>query len=664
MAESQQSALANIQSAITEQRFESALSALEPILAERPDHADALYMQAVCHRYLCQFDAAQEPLQKLMASLPTHGRAHQEQGHLYRAMKKPDMALAAYARACRLNPALVASFRARVELLHQLGRQREATTVEAQLRRLERLPKPLIAATDLIAQGKLLRAEDICRKFLKKFPHHVEGMRLLADVGVRLGVLDDAELLLASAAAFEPENVAARIDYVQVLRKRQRFAAALKEAEELLATDPANPQFQSIYAVVSMQIGHFDDALTHFDKVLEKLPGDAVTWTSKGHALKTGGRSEAAVEAYRQAYRHQPQHGEAYYSLSNLKTYRFTDDELRLMVDQETNAEQSTADRAFLYFALGKAHEDRGDYESSFGYYRQGNALKKAESRYDAQQMSADLAAQQQSCTEALFRRQDNAGCDAPDPIFIVGLPRAGSTLLEQILSSHSQVDGTHELPNILSLAHRLRRGVEGSDSGYPEVLGDLSAERLRELGDAFITDTRIHRQGAPLFIDKMPNNFRHLGLIKLILPNAKVIDARRHPMSCCFSAYKQLFAEGQEFSYDLHDLGQYYSDYVQLMDHWDEVLPGFVLRVQHEDVVADLESQVRRMLDFCGLPFEEACIRYYETERNVRTPSSEQVRQPIFTQALEQWRHYEPWLDPLKESLGTVLASYPMTES
>ena len=661
MAVSQPNTLTDIQTAITEQQFETALESLRPILAETPDHVDALYMRAVCHRYLGQFDAARESLHKLKSLMPAHGRARQEEGHLYRAMNEPEMALQAYAQACRLNPALVSSFRARVDLLSGLGRSHEAAQVAAQLRRLERLPKPLIAATDLIAQGKLLRAEDICRKFLQKNPHHVEGMRLLADVGVRLGVLDDAEFLLESASAFEPNNLPVRIDYIQALRKRQKFDQALAQAGELLASNPDEPQFQSIYAVVSMQLGKFDDALAYFDKVLERLPGDAVTWTSKGHALKTGGRFDAAVDSYREAYRQQPHHGEAYYSLSNLKTYQFTDAELTRMLDQEGNAELTDADRVFLYFALGKAYEDRDEYESSFGYYRKGNALKKAGSRYDAEQMSEDLAAQRRVCTEALFENQSGSGCAARDPIFIVGLPRAGSTLREQILSSHSQVDGTHELPNILSLAHRLRHRGGGSEAGYPEVLRTLSAPQLRELGEAFIADTRIHRQGAPMFIDKMQNNFRHLALIKLILPNAKVIDARRHPMSCCFSAYKQLFAEGQEFSYDLQDLGRYYGDYVELMDHWDAVLPGFVLRVQHEELVADLESQVRRMLEFCGLPFEEACIRYYETERNVRTPSSEQVRQPIFTEALEQWRHYEPWLEPLKASLGPVLNRYPL---
>jgi len=654
--------LKSIQDMIVAKRFDDALVDLGDLLREDPDNQEALYMAAVSQRYKARFEAALGYLKQLKAIVPEHGRAHQEEGHTYRDMGRTDDALQAYARACRYNPALEASWRGQLDILRQKGYQRQAIQVQAQLERLAKLPPPLVGVMDLIAQRRLLKAEDVCRQFLQKVPHHVEAMRLLADIGMRLGVLDDAEFLLESATKFEPDNVQVRLDYIQALRKRQKFEQALDEARHLLQTSPENPQFKSLFAVECMQTGDYDTAITMFDEILKQIPGDPVTLTSKGHAYKTKGQYELAVDSYRDAISSQPHYGEAYYSLANLKVYTFDDDEIRGLHEQESNQNLSDIDRIHVCFALGKAYEDKRDFEASFKYYERGNHLKKSQSRYNAEQMSKDLKAQRDVCTAEFFERRSGTGHDAPDPIFIVGLPRAGSTLLEQILSSHSEVDGTLELPNILSLSQRLRRrGRQGAGKGYPDLLAELSDNELEQFGKQFITDTRIHRKGAPFFIDKMPNNFRHLGLIQLILPNAKIIDARRHPMACCFSGFKQLFAEGQEFTYDLTDVGRYYSDYVELMDHWDAVLPGKVLRVQYEDVVADLEPQVRRLLDYCGLPFEQACVDYHATERAVRTPSSEQVRQPIFKSGLEQWRHFEPYLDPLKTALGPILNRYPI---
>ena len=507
---------------------------------------------------------------------PVSGRAHQEEGHTYRDSGRPGDALRSYERACRFNPGLVASWREQVRILRHQGRFQQAARVKEQLDYFERLPRPLLAVVDLVGQGKLLKAEDLCRKFLQRAPRHVEAMRLLADIGIRFGVLSDAEFLLESAHQFEPGNVRVHIDYIQALRKRQKFGQALDQSKRLLDTSPENPQFQSIHAIVSMQTGDYDAALSQFDKVLERLPGDPVTLTSKGHAYKTCGQYDEAVKAYRAALRSQPQHGDAWYSLSNLKVYKFDDGELERMHLQVRGEGLSRTDRVQLSFALGKAYEDRDDFETSFRYYEQGNRLKKILSTYDAGKMAEDLQAQHRVCTAGMLERGARVGHPAGDPIFIVGLPRAGSTLLEQILSSHSQVDGTLELPNILSLSQQLRRrGRTGGEPGYPEILAALSDEELGEFGRQYIDDTRIHRRDAPFFVDKMPNNFRHIGLIHLILPNAKIIDARRHPMACGFSGYKQLFAEGQEFTYDLADLGQYYRDYVELMDHWDEGAAG-----------------------------------------------------------------------------------------
>ena len=588
--------------------------------------------------------------------MPEFGRAYQEEGHAWRDMGRPEEALKAYSRACRHNPALEASWKNQLAILASKGMLTQAVQVKAQLDYLEKLPAPLVGVMDLVAEGRLLKAEDLCRKFLQKVPHHVEAMRLLADIGMRLGVLDDAEFLLESAAKFDPINVRVKIDYIKALRKRQKFQKALEQAGQLLESSPENPQFRSIHAIESMQCGDFDSALAGFDKVLQSIPGDPATLTSRGHALKTSGRYDEAVDAYRSVFTSNPWYGEAWYSLANLKVYSFGDDEIDSMRAAEQSATLTHMDRVYLCFALGKALEDRDEFGESFAYYARGNSLKKAQSHYSAAQMSDDLRAQREACTSELFEKQAGSGHDAPDPIFVVGLPRAGSTLIEQILSSHSRIDGTLELPNILSLSQRLRRRGRQSDSAdYPAILHEIDAEELEAFGREYIRDTRIHRQDAPLFVDKMPNNFRHVGLIRLILPNARVIDARRGAMACCFSGFKQLFAEGQEFTYDLADLGHYYRDYVELIDHWNDVLPGFVLTVHHEHVVNDLESQVRRMLDFCGLPFEESCLEFHRTDRNVRTPSSEQVRQPIYTSGLEQWRNFEPWLAPLADALGSA---------
>lgn len=658
-------ALKTAQARIYDGRFDAALEALRPVLEAQPDHTDALYMAAVCARYLNRPDEALARLERIKRTAPDFGRAHQEEGHLLRERGEAERALKAYRRACQFNPALVASWRAQAEILAAAGRQADAAQAAAQADRMSALPQELVAVTHLLYEGKLLKAEKLCRAFLQKTPHHIEAMRLLAEIGSRFGVLEDADFLLESAIEFDPGNTQLRLDHIQILRKRQKFEAALAQAKHLYDREPDNPLFQSHYAIECMQTGDYDTALALFDAVLDTLPEDPATLTSRGHALKTLGRQDEAIASYRKAFAVQPDHGDAYYALANLKTYRFTDAEISAMRRQEAGPDLSFQHRIHLCFALGKGFEDREEYDRSFEYYERGNELKRVQTRYTSEQMEEELEAQASVCTAELFEKQGDKGCPAPDPIFIVGLPRAGSTLLEQILASHSQVDGTLELPNILALSHRLRGRKRVSDkTRYPAILHDLAPQQLRELGEDYIENTRIHRRGAPFFTDKMPNNFRHIGLIKLILPNAKIIDARRAPMACCFSGFKQLFAEGQEFTYGLEEIGRYYRGYVELMAHWDRVLPGQILRVQYEDVVADLETQVRRLLDFCGLPFEQACLDFHTTERAVRTASSEQVRRPIYDSGVEQWRHFERHLDPLKAALGPVLETDRHRES
>jgi tetratricopeptide (TPR) repeat protein len=623
---------------------------------------DVLYMLAVCQRYLSKHSSALATLEKLKSLVPEHSRAFQETGHVYRAMNNAGAALNAFSRATQINPALAASFRAQIDILTATDRSHLTGQLKQQLESLEALPKPLVAVTDLIAQGKLIKAEQLCKAFMQKVPRNIEGMRLLADIGSRLGVLEDAEFLLESAVEFAPDHTKARIDYIQVLRKRQNYQESLRQAKLLLDADPSNPQFQSVFAVESMQSGDYDTALSMFESILKILPEDPVTLTSRGHALKTQGQTEDAIDSYRRAIKKYAAHGEAYYSLANLKLFSFSDEEIQAMEAQESNLGISHQSRIYLNFALGKAYEDKSLFDKAFMFYERGNAFKKSQSRYKASDLTAEFKAQTEVFDDAFIASHANTGFTSPDPIFIVGLPRSGSTLLEQILASHSQVDGTMELPNMLALAQKLRRGERMSAvNHYPGILKELPAEQFLEFGEKFIDETRVHRGLAPFFIDKMPNNFRHVGLIKLMLPNAKIIDARRHPMGSCFSGFKQLFAEGQEFTYGLEEVGTYYRDYVDLMDHWDKVFPGQVLRVQYEEVVADLDSQVRRILDYCGLEFEESCINFHETDRSVRTPSSEQVRQPIYQSGVEQWKNFESNLDPLKQALGPVLERYPI---
>ena len=376
---------------------------------------------------------------------------------------------------------------------------------------------------------------------------------------------------------------------------------------------------------------------------------------SYGHTLHAVGRIDESIEAYKACIRLSPEVGEAYWSLANLKTFRFSDEDIANMRKQVTTEGGDPDDQSHLAFALGKALEDRKQFDESFDFYKRGNAIRRISHRHNIKVNVLDSLRQVRTCTRELFEEREGWGCQAPDPIFIVGLPRAGSTLLEQILASHSQVEGTAELMDIIAISRKLADKKRENPAGkYPEVLAELSADQVRELGDSYLETTRIQRTtDAPYFIDKLPNNFLHVGLIHLILPNSKIIDARRHPMGGCFSGFKQLFARGQTFTYSLEDIGKYYRDYVRVMDHWDRTLPGRVHRVQYEEMVADTESQIRALLDYCGLDFEEQCLRFYETDRSIRTPSAEQVRKPIYKEGMEQWRNFETYLDPLKEALG-----------
>jgi tetratricopeptide (TPR) repeat protein len=478
-----ENALQQAQKAIQAGDFQAASKITDDILATQPQNRDALYMAAVCARYQNRHDDAFARLAELKAGSPDYGRAWQEEGHLRRKLGDNAGALTAFERATRYNPSLIASWNAQADLHTAAGNPVAASNAQAQAQRLQALPRELLAVTNHIHEGRIFRAEEIARAFLQRNPTHVEGMRLLADIGSRLGVQEDADFLLESAVELAPDNIQLRLDYIQVLRKRQKFAAALEQAQILMDRDPDNPVFQSHYAIESMQAGDYETALDYFERVLSVLPDDPATLVSRGHALKTYGRTDDAIASYRRAAEVAPGHGDAWYGLANLKTYRFSDAELTAMEAAAASPDLDHASRIHIAFALGKAREDRKDYDKAFEAYASGNALKHQTVRYTTEQMQAELSAQTTHCTPDLFEKQSGKGCPAPDPIFIVGLPRAGSTLIEQILASHPQVDGTLELPNILSLAHRLRGRSQITDRDrYPRILNDMSQEELKRL--------------------------------------------------------------------------------------------------------------------------------------------------------------------------------------
>jgi tetratricopeptide (TPR) repeat protein len=452
------------------------------------------------------------------------------------------------------------------------------------------------------------------------------------------------------------------LDYVRLLLDRQKYPRAREEIDSLLRLEPGNSYYLSLSAAARAGLGEYETAIALYRELLAATPEAADLRVSLGHALQAVGRRKEAAESYQAAAAARPSFGDAWWSLANLKTYRFSQREIAQMRAEEASPRTNPVDRCHLCFALGKALEDRSEYAESWQFYECGNALKRAASRYDPQTAETNTRLQMEVCTAEFFAARAGAGAPHPDPIFIVGLPRSGSTLIEQILASHSLVEGTQELseiPRIVLETGGYRAAHGSKQSSYPFVLADLALEDFRRLGERYIADTRGYRGQRPFFIDKMPNNFRHIGLIHLMLPNAKIVDVRREPMACCFSNLKQLFAGGQEFSYSIEDIARYYRSYLDLMRHWHAALPGRLLRVFYEDVVEDLAGNVRRILEFCGLEFEPGCAEFYKTERSVRTASSEQVRQPIFRDGLLQWRKYEPWLGRLKDSLDDAPIRY-----
>jgi tetratricopeptide (TPR) repeat protein len=636
----------------------------EAILRHYPDEVNSLFVVAVAIRDQGDNEKALKRLQALLKRAPDFALAQQELGFAYAETGKLPEAITALKRAVAIEPKLPASWKLMGELFLVSGDEKSSSDAINQSLLASSVEPDVIRTAELFKAGKIAQAEQMCRRFLMQNPTNVNAIRLLADIGIKIGMLDDAEKLLARCLELAPEFHVARLNYAHVLSKKEKLAQALVQVDRLLEAQPKKEYtYLLLRASILVKIGDFEQAKQHYEYLLSDFEPRAGIALSYAHTLKTIGKQAEAIDAYRQTIDLKPSFGDAYWSLANLKTFRFEDSDLEAMRSEIEKPDCAREDHFHLCFALGKALDDRKHFDESFRYYQRGNDIKEKLEKYNAD-LTADGARRIQAvCTRNFFSNSTASGCQARDPIFVVGLPRAGSTLLEQILASHSLVDGTKELVDILAMVRRLGgKKLKNDVSLYPEIITDLSAAQLEELGREYIDRTRIQRADAPFFIDKMPNNFFHIGFISLILPNAKIIDARRHPMATCFSCFAQLFAKGQHFTYGLANIGHYYRTYIEMMDHWNTALPGKVLKVQYEEMVADTENQVRRMLDHCGLEFEESCLQFHKTDRAVRTASSEQVRQPIYKGALEHWRNYETHLDELKEALGPVLDRYPIS--
>ena len=639
-----------------------ALRQADEVARAYPGHPQARVIQGAAHRRAGRLDAALAILEPLAKEQPGAARVHLELAAARSAAGRVDESIASLRHALGIAPESPDAWRLLADQYDLRGEAAEADAARARaVKAATRDPRLRVAADALVAND-LPRAETLLREHLGAHPTDVAALRMRAEVAARLRHYAEADALLTRCLELAPSFDAARHNRAALLNRQGRAAEALPEVERLLARDPRNPSYRNLCAAIHANLGDFDRTIAIYGEVLAEFPRQPKIWTSYGHALKTAGRLEDAVGAYRRAIALAPNFGEAYWSLANLKTFRFADADIAAMRAALARADLADEDRLHFDFALGKALEDAGDFTGAFAHFATGNALRKKLQPYVAEDTSRFVARSIAVQDRAFFASRRGWGAPAPDPIFIVGLPRSGSTLVEQILASHSLVEGTMELPDLPRLARELVSGSRADAAeGFAHALAALTETQARAIGERYLASTRVQRRtDAPFFIDKMPNNWFYVGLIQLALPNAKIIDARRHPLDCGTSIFTQHFARGQGFAYGLEDIGRYYRDYVEWMAHVDATLPGRVHRVIHERMIVDTEREVRRRLEFCGLPFEAACLRFHENARPVRTASSEQVRRPINRDGVDRWRRYEFGLEPLRAALGAVLDRYP----
>ena len=631
-------------------------------LAAVPGHQMALLFHGIASRLAGNLDTAIDILTLLSASSPDAPLVHLQLGLALRGSGRNEDALQSMRRAVTVKPDFSDAWLALADLLTALGDRSSADEAFTMYVRHSANDPHLREPAAALRENRVADAENQLRKHVEQHPTDIVSLCLLADVAERNDRMKEAEELLERCLELAPGYKRARHNYAVVLLRRNKAPEALQETGRLLADDPDNPDLRKLQAAILVRLREYAESIEIYESLLDEDPGQITVWTSLGHLLKTVGRSEDSVNAYRKAIALAPHFGEPYWGLANLKTFKFTEPELKAMRTQLAGPILGDEDRVHFYFAIGRALEDRAEFAESFLHYSEGNRVCRKNRHYNADELSDYVRRCKALFTPGFFADRVSCGANIPDPIFILGLPRTGSTLVEQILSSHSSVEGTMELPDIAVIAQSLDERRAGPDEPkYPELLATMEEDALGDLGHAYIEHTRAQRKlGTPFFIDKMPNNFIHVGLIHLILPNARIIDVRRHPLACGLSLFKEHFARAQNFSYNLEDIGRCYRDYVELMAHFDAVLPGRVHRVFYEAMVNDTETEVHRLLQYCGLPFEKACLQFYKNERAVSTASSEQVRSPIFREGIDHWRHYEPWLTPLKESVGSLVDAYP----
>ena len=603
--------------------------------------------------------AEAEPLlRRALVDLPQYAKGHEELGRALLQLSRVDEAVGLLRQAVELDPNLQSAQLALVHALTEAGRSDEAEAAMQAFLRADPARELLAKAAGCHRDGQLEEAEGFYRQILARDPKHVEALRLLALIAMQSEHYGQAEQLLKRAVEVAPDFLAGWIDLSRAQLERLDLAAASASIGRAALLNPRSVSVQVHVANLEARSGRHEQAVETYRRAAELNPQSIAAQLGLGNTLKTIGRQAEAIEAYRRATRLRPEASEAWWSLSNLKTFRFEDAEIAELERQCARSALGDETRVQFSFALAKALEDRGEHARAFERYAEGNRTRRALEHYDPVRTEVINDRIRSVFDGEFLARHAGAGDPDPAPIFVVGLPRSGSTLIEQILSSHSMVDATHELPEVGRLIHKIGRDRQQRDA-YPEAVREFDDEAWAALGRAYIQDTRVYRRMAPRFIDKNPNNFPSVGLLALALPNARVINARRHPLDTCLSCYTQLFARGQPFTYDLTELGEYYLEYEKMMAHWRAVLPGRVLDVQYEDMVADHAGQTRRLLEYCGLPWEDSCLRYWETERAIRTASSEQVRLPIYESSVSRWRHYERELAPLIEILRPILPEF-----